>query len=71
MQYNYLIYQESLYAKILKSEGVITVVVKVAKCIRSKGLNHREFLIPPAQFKDVVRYSGVRWLSRGKMSDEC
>ncbi|GFG35953.1 hypothetical protein Cfor_02921 [Coptotermes formosanus] len=70
VQHHCLIYQQYLCAKSLKSESVIRVVNEV-NFIRSEGLNHREFqdLLHnlETEFEDVVYYSEVRWLSRGKM----
>ena len=46
------------------------VVVKTVNFIRSRSLNHRQFqeLLDDldSQFGDVVYYSEIRWLSRGK-----
>ncbi|GFG37021.1 hypothetical protein Cfor_05726 [Coptotermes formosanus] len=71
MKYYFLIHQEKLCAKSLKAESVIRVVVNVVNSILSKGLNHREFQDflhnLETEFRDVVYYSEVRWLSRGKM----
>ncbi|GFG37019.1 hypothetical protein Cfor_05725 [Coptotermes formosanus] len=70
MKYYFLIHQEKLCAKSLKAESVIRVVVNVVNSILSKGLNHREFQDflhnLETEFRDVVYYSEVRWLSRGK-----
>jgi hypothetical protein len=51
--------------------NAVTVVTKLVNCIRSKGLNHRQF----QQFLSdmdsengaVLYYTEVRWLSRGRM----
>jgi hypothetical protein len=71
MQYHCLIHQENLCAKSLNAESVIRVVVNVITFTRYKVLNHREFQDflhnLETAFKDVVYYSEVRWLSRGKM----
>ena len=71
MKYHCIIHQENLCAKSLKIESVMNVVIKTVNFIRSRGLNHRqfqEFLNDlDSEFGDVVYYSEVRWLSRGKM----
>jgi hypothetical protein len=69
--YHCLIHQENLCAKSVKITNVFTVVAKLINYIRSKGLNHRQF----QQFLsdmgsengDVLCYTEVRWLSRGRM----
>ena len=71
MKYHCIIHQENLCAESLKIESVMNVVIKTVNFIRSRGLNHRqfqEFLNDlDSEFGDVVYYSEVRWLSRGKM----
>ena len=58
-------------SKFLNFEEVMKIVIKVVNFIKSRGLNHREFQNflseTYSQHEDVVYYSDVRWLSRGKM----
>ena len=71
MKYHCIIHQDNLCSKSLKIESVMKVVVKTVNFIRSRSLNHRQFqeLLDDldSQFGDVVFYSEIRWLSRGKM----
>lgn len=66
-----IIHQENLCAKELKMDHVMTVVVKTVNFIRARGLNHRqfkEFLSDiETEYTDVIYFSEVRWLSRGKV----
>ena len=66
-----IIHQENLRAKSLRIQSVINVV-KTINFVRPRGLNHRlfqELLYDlDSEFGDVVYYSEVRWLSRGKTS---
>jgi hypothetical protein len=63
-------YIKKMCAKSVKMTNVVTVA-KLVNFIRSKGLNHRQF----QQFLsdmdsenwDVLYYTEVRWLSRGRM----
>lgn len=51
------------------------IVIKCVTFIRARGLNHRQFQdylkIMEADSGDVVYFSEVRWLSRGKMLKIC
>ena len=71
MQFHCIIHQENLCAKSLKMQNVMSIVIKMVHFIRSKGLHHREFqeLLHSidADFQDILYYTEVRWLSRGKM----
>ena len=72
VQYHCLIHQENLCAKTIGFENVMKAIVTLINFIRARGLNHRQF---PEFFTqecemdhdDVVYYSDVRWLSRGKV----
>ena len=66
-----IIHQENLCAKQLKMDHVMSVVIKTVNFIRARGLNHmqfEEFLGDlEAEYSDVIYYSEVRLLSRGKV----
>jgi len=66
-----IIHQENLCAKELKMDHVMTVVVKTVNFIRARGLNHRQFKEflheMETEYCDVIYFSEVRWLSRGKV----
>jgi hypothetical protein len=72
VQYHCSIHQENLCAKTMGFENVMKVIVTLVNFIRARGLNHREFQEVLTQecetdHDDVVYYSDVRWLSRGKV----
>ena len=66
-----IIHQENLCVKVLKFKHVMSTVVTCINFIKSRGLNYRQF----RQFlddidtdhEDLLYYTEVRWLSRGKM----
>lgn len=66
-----IIHQQSLCAKSLKMEEVMTVIKQVVNMIRSRGLRHRQFREfleeVDSQYEDVPYFTEVRWLSRGRM----
>ena len=74
MQFHCVLHQETLCAKYLKMENVMSVVTKTVNFIRSKGLRHRQFqdLLRSleADFEDVPYYCEIRWLSRGKVLEQ-
>jgi putative ubiquitin-RnfH superfamily antitoxin RatB of RatAB toxin-antitoxin module len=71
MKYHCIIHQQNLIGKNLGFDHVMKKVVKAVNFIRSRGLNHRqfkEFLNEiECEYGDVLYYSEVRWLSRGKV----
>lgn len=71
IKYHCIIHQQNLIGKSLGFDHVMKKVVKAVNFIRSRGLNHRqfkEFLDEiECEYGDVLYYSEVRWLSRGKV----
>lgn len=71
IQYHCIIHQENLCAKSVCFKDVIKDVTKIVNFIRSQGLNHREFQTflreMNAEYGDVIYYTEIRWLSRGKV----
>jgi len=65
-----LIHQENLCSKILQMDHVMDLVIKLVNLIRSHATSHRKFqqyLIElDSEYGDIVYFSNVRWLSRGK-----
>jgi len=65
-----LIHQQNLCSQVLSMNHVMQVVIKTVNYIRSHALPHRqfkEFLKElDSEYGDVVYFSHVRWLSRGK-----
>lgn len=65
-----LIHQQNLCAQVLSMDHVMQVVIKTVNYIRSHALPHRqfkEFLKElDSEYGDVVYFSQVRWLSRGR-----
>jgi len=66
-----IIHQQALCAKIMSWDSIMKEVVSIINFIRSNGLNHRQFqsfLIEiNAEYGDVLYYTAVRWLSRGRV----
>ena len=64
-----IIHQEVLCKRILKLDHVVNTVKKVVNYIRTRGLNHRQFVTLLEEFEsehtDVLYHSNVRWLSFG------
>lgn len=71
MKYHCIVHQENLCAKALKLDYVMQVVIKAVNFIRSRALNHRQFQeflkSMDTEYGDIIYFSEVRWLSRGKM----
>jgi hypothetical protein len=72
VQYHCLIHHENSCAKTIGFENIMKVIVTLVNFMRARGLNHRqfqEFLTQECEtdHDDVVYYSDVRWLSRGKV----
>ena len=51
----------------------MTTVTAIVNIIRAKALNHRQFVVfleeIDTEYGDLILYSEVRWLSRGKVLD--
>ena len=66
-----LIHQQALCCKVLKWDSVMKVVVSSINYIRANGLKHRQFQQflseVEAEHGDVLYYTEVRWLSRGRV----
>jgi hypothetical protein len=66
-----IIHQHALCAKIMSWDFIMKDVVSIINFIRSNGLNHRQFqnfLVEiNADYGDVLYYTTVRWLSRGRV----
>ena len=71
MKYHCTVHQENLCAKALKMDNIMQIVIKDVNFIRAKGLNHRQFQeflkFMVADYGDIIYFSEVRWLSRGKI----
>lgn len=66
-----IIHQQALCSKILRFDKVMSDVVKMINLIRSKALKHRQFRDfleeIESEYEDVLYFTEVRWLSRGKV----
>lgn len=73
MQFHCIIHQQSLCAKSFNFPEVMKVLVTTVNFIRSRGLNHREFQAYlaelDAEYGDLLYFTDVRWLSRGKLRE--
>jgi hypothetical protein len=71
MKYHCIVHQENLCVKALKMDYVMQIIIKAVNFIRSIGLNHRQFKEflknMDTDYGDIIYFSEVRWLSRGKM----
>ncbi len=71
ISYHCIIHQQVLCSKVINYEQVMKVVVKIINSIRARPLQHRLFKAlldeVSAQYGDLLLYTEVRWLSRGKV----
>lgn len=67
-----ILHQENLIAKSIKLEDTMSAVIQTIKTIRRghKALTHRQFRAfleeVDAEYSDILLYTEVRWLSKGK-----
>ncbi|CAM1299181.1 GTF2IRD2B (predicted) [Pycnogonum litorale] len=65
-----IIHQESLCTKVIGFQEIMAKIISTVNFIRARALNHRQFkeLLEElaANYKDVLYFSQVRWLSRGR-----
>lgn len=66
-----ILHQEALCSKSLQMKEVMDVVVKTINFIRSRGLNHRQFISfladMDSEYGELLYHTEVRWLSRGNV----
>ncbi|XP_034452049.1 general transcription factor II-I repeat domain-containing protein 2A-like [Hippoglossus hippoglossus] len=66
-----IIHQEVLYKSVLKINHVTDVVTKLVNFIRTRALNHRQFVAlleeHETEHGDIGYHTAVRWLSLGKV----
>ena len=66
-----IIHQEVLCKSVLILNNVVEIVSQIVNFIRSRGLNHRQFITLleelESEHSDVIYHSNVRWLSLGKV----
>ena len=69
--YHCIIHQEFLCAKSTNIKNVMDVVIKCVKKIKTSPISHRTFqnLLKEtnSQYGDLIFWSNIRWLSRGKV----
>jgi hypothetical protein len=60
-----------LFARSLNFDHVMSVVSKIINSIKAKSTQHRLFKLfledVNSDYKDLIMYTRVRWLSRGKV----
>lgn len=66
-----ILHQQVLCKNVLQIEHVTSCTVKLVNLIRSRGLNHRQFIgflqDPDSEYTDVLYHSQIHWLSLGKV----
>ncbi|XP_037129559.1 general transcription factor II-I repeat domain-containing protein 2A-like [Syngnathus acus] len=66
-----IIHQQALCSKIMRFGNVMSDVVRIINHIRSRALKHRQFrdflAEIESEYEDVLYFTEVRWLSRGKV----
>ncbi|KAK2841713.1 hypothetical protein Q5P01_011913 [Channa striata] len=71
LHYHCIIHQQSLCAKVIGFDHVMTPIVKIINGIRPKAKQHRTFKVlleeMSADYGDLVLHTEIRWLSRGRI----
>jgi hypothetical protein len=71
VNYHCIIHQQALCSQYAELSNVMEIVVKTVNKIRSNSLAHRQFKVflseIDAEYGDLLYYSKIRWLSRGKV----
>jgi len=66
-----IIHQEVLCKNVLDMKHVVDSVIKIVNFIRTRGLNHRQFITLLENYgsdhNDVLYHSAIRWLSFGNV----
>lgn len=69
--YHCIIHQEVLCSKVIPFQNIICTVTKVINSIRAASMQHRLFKLllqeDSSEYEDLITYTAVRWLSRGKV----
>ena len=70
-----IIHQQVLCKNVLQEDSFISIISDIANFIRSRGLNHREFIAFLEELEtehvDVLYHNHIRWLSLGKNLKRC
>ncbi|CAN7942760.1 unnamed protein product [Ixodes hexagonus] len=65
-----ILHQEALCSKSLQMKGVMDIVFSAVNFIRSRALNHRQFLslleAVGSEYGEILYHTEARWLSRGR-----
>ncbi|XP_078533909.1 general transcription factor II-I repeat domain-containing protein 2-like [Lissotriton helveticus] len=71
LNYDCIINQQAICAKVMGFDHVMTPVVKIINSIRAKAKQHRTFKLfleeLSAEYGDLLLHTQIRWLSRGRI----